>query len=140
MKKVNEEGISLQRLKNMRIAFIVQTVGIFAFLVYEAIMKGLSAAIGHPLWYVAIFTVLVQSGLDLIKSDDDFKTSNKQIKPWPYYRIVLIAALVGLAFGLLVKFGPDKSSSMDSLISGSVASIAFLLPFTIVHILRIKRG
>lgn len=40
MKKIKDERLIIQNLKNIRIAFIVQTIGISAILIYEVVTKG----------------------------------------------------------------------------------------------------
>jgi len=40
MKRIRDERLLLQNLKNIRVAFIVQTLGVVAILVYQAVTEG----------------------------------------------------------------------------------------------------
>ncbi|WP_244535659.1 hypothetical protein [Lentibacillus halodurans] len=57
--------MTLQNLKNIRIAFMVQSVGIIAILLYDVITKGLSTMTDNPLWFVFMVTVIVLTWLNL---------------------------------------------------------------------------
>ena len=41
MKKITDERLILLNLKNIRIAFIIQTLGVLGILGYDAVKKGL---------------------------------------------------------------------------------------------------
>jgi len=139
MKKIKDERLQMQNLKNIRIAFIVQTIGIFAILLYEAITEGVMEAADNPLWLVFMLTVAVLSWLNLKISVDVYDNANEQKKPRPYYRIVILSALVGAVLAFLAKFGPDHSNNSQALLVGSVVFVCFLIPFSFVHYLQKKR-
>lgn len=139
MKKIKDERLQMQNLKNIRIAFIVQTIGIFAILLYEVITKGIMEAKNNPLWFVFTLTVVVFTWLNLKINVDVYDNAHHQKKPGPYYRIVILTALVGTVFALLAKFGPDHSSNSEALLAGSVVFVCFLIPFSFVYYLRKKR-
>ena len=70
MKKIKDERLIIQNLKNIRIAFIVQTIGISAILIYEVVTKGPTEAIENPLWLVFMLTMVVFLWLHLKISID----------------------------------------------------------------------
>ncbi|WP_163970359.1 DUF6773 family protein [Oceanobacillus halotolerans] len=139
MKKVKDERLQLQNLKNIRIAFAVQTIGILGILLYEAIVDGVQAATDNPLWFVFMITMVVLMWLNLRISVDVYDDAKEQKKPGSFYRYVIISALVGLVIALLAKLGQDSSSNSEAFIVGAVVFMAFLIPFSFVHYLRKKR-
>ncbi|SET74071.1 hypothetical protein SAMN05421676_107145 [Salinibacillus kushneri] len=139
MKKIKDERLILQNLKNIRIAFLVQSAGIVAILLYETISKGFSEVSDNPLWFVFILTGVILSWLNLrISVDMDDKSGKKA--PGPYYPKVVIAAVVGMVSALLVKFGPDGGSTRNAIIIGIVLFVCFLASYSFVHYLRKKRS
>ena|SRR5690625_1827124 len=139
MRKIKDERLIMQNLKNIRIAFLVQTVGIIAVLVYQGVTEGIMNVFGSPLWFVLMITIVTLGWLNLRISVDVYDNAHNQKEPGPYYRIVIIALLVGFVLALLTKFGPDKSENLEAFIVGAVVFICFLIPFSFVHFLRKKR-
>jgi len=58
MKKVKDERLILQNLKNIRIAYIVQTVGIVVFLGYDLVTKGVDLLFENPFMLIIISAVI----------------------------------------------------------------------------------
>jgi cell division protein FtsW (lipid II flippase) len=77
--------------------------------------------------------------LHLKISVDMYDNAEKQKKPIPYHRVVIISALLGFILALVAKFGPDKSSNIDAFIVWIVVFICFLIPSTFVYYLLKKR-
>ncbi|GIN86208.1 hypothetical protein J6TS2_25940 [Heyndrickxia sporothermodurans] len=50
MKKIKDERLILQNLNNIRIAFIVQTLGIIGILGYDLFTNGIDEMRNNPLW------------------------------------------------------------------------------------------
>jgi len=138
-KKIKDERLVLRNLKDIRIAFVIQTIGIIAILVYTGVTDGVRAIMNHPLWIVFMITVIVLSFLSMRISVDMEDHEDKQKKPKPYYWTVILSIVIGAVVGLLTRFGPDHGSTRDALIMGSVIFICFLMSFTIAHYLRKKR-
>ncbi|WP_261311138.1 restriction endonuclease subunit S [Streptococcus agalactiae] len=63
MKKIKDERLKLQNLQNLRIVFMVQTLGILAILGYEFIRFGFDKVISDPLWLVFLITGIVNHHL-----------------------------------------------------------------------------
>lgn len=140
MKKIKDERLVIQSLKNIRITFLVQTVGILAILVYEFITNDVQAVFNHPLWIVLIVTSLVLISLNLKISVDIYDNAYGSTKPGPFYRIIILSIVVGVVLAFLAKLGPDKSNNMEALIVGGVVFVCVLIPFSFVHYLRKKRA
>lgn len=140
MRKIKDERLIIQNLKNIRIAFLVQTVGILVILAYELIQNGAHAMFNQPLWLVLIITLTVLLWLQLRISVDVYENVHGNKKPGSYYRIILLSLGVGIVLALFTRFGPDQSSNIEALITGSVVFVCFLIPFTVVYYLRRKRA
>ena len=50
MKKIRDERLILRNLKNIRIVFVIQTLGIVGILGYDLVTKGMDAMTSNPLW------------------------------------------------------------------------------------------
>ena len=100
MKKFVDERLVTQNLKNIRIAFVVQTIGIVAILIYEAIREGITEITKNPLWLVLLLTMVVFLWLHLKISVDVYDDVNKQKKPGPYYRVIILSTLIGVVLAL----------------------------------------
>lgn len=140
MMKMKDERLIIQNLKNIRIAFVVQTIGIVAILAYEAVTKGITEATENPLWLVFMLSMIVFIWLHLKISADIQDNVNKPKKLGPYYRVVIISALIGAILALLAKLGPDKSNNIEALILGGVVFVCFLMTYTYVYYLRKKQS
>lgn len=140
MKVIKDERLQVQNLKNIRIAFVVQSVAILAILLYEIITDGVMEATSNPLWMVFLLTIVVLSWLNLGVSVDVYDSTREQKKPGPYYRVFILSVLVGFIMALFAKFGPDSSSNSGALLVGSVVFVCFLIPFSFAHYIIKKRS
>src|SRR5690625_3076729 len=116
MKKIKDERLILQNLKNIRTAFIVQTIGIIGILVYQAISEGVMAFTKNPLWMLLLIVGVVLNYQNLIIAND---MEDKKSNPGPYYRVIMLAVIVGAIIGLLVKFFPGDGNP-NALLAGGV--------------------
>jgi len=138
MKKIKDERLIIENLKNIRIAFIIQSIGIIAILVYDGITKGVKEVIANPLWLVFIISnaVLIWGSLK-ISADMEEDTSKK--KQLPYYIIVIIIGILSVVFGILIKLTSENNSTREAIIMGIVVFISFLIPYSILYYLRKRR-
>ena len=81
MKKIKDERLILQNLINIRIAFIIQTIGIIGILVYQSISEGVIAFTGNPLWMLLLLVGVVLSYQNLMISND---IEDKKTNPGSY--------------------------------------------------------
>ncbi|HLR21456.1 MAG TPA: hypothetical protein VK087_05575 [Tissierellaceae bacterium] len=138
MKKIKDQRLIIENLKNIRIAFIIQSIGIIAILVYDGITKGVKEVIANPLWLVFIISnaVLIWKSLK-ISADMEEDTSKK--KQLPYYIIVIIIGILSVVFGILIKLTSENNSTKEAIIMGIVVFISFLIPYSILYYLRKRR-
>src|SRR5690625_4404452 len=137
-KKIKDERLILKNLKNIRIAFVIQTIGIIGILIYTGITKGVREITNDPLWFVFIITMIVFLLLTMRISVDVEDNIEKAKKPTSYIWLFLLSLVIGTSAGLLTKFGPDRGSIRDAFIIGSIVFICFLATFTIKYFLRKK--
>lgn len=135
MNKIKDERLILQNLKNIRVAFIVQTIGISGILVYQGIANGIMALTKNPLWILLLLVGIVLNYQNLIIAND---IEDKKTNPGSYYWILISAAVIGVVIGLLVKFFPGEGNP-NALLAGVAVSLCFLIPFSIVHFLLKRR-
>lgn len=135
MKKIKDERLILQNLKNIRVAFIVQTIGIIGILVYQAISDGMMAFTKNPLWMLLLLVGIVLNYQNLMIAND---IEDKKTNPGSYYWILISAIVIGIVVGLLVKFFPGDGNP-NALLAGTAVSLCFLIPFSIVHFLLKRR-
>lgn len=65
MKKITDERLVLRNLHNVRVTYIVQTIGILLILGYEFLQNGMEGVTNHPLWLVFILTSIVYAYLSM---------------------------------------------------------------------------
>lgn len=136
MKKIKDERLILQNLKNIRILYAVQTFGVICILAYDFMTKGLDGMTDNPLWGLFILTAVISSYLSMSISID---YENQYINP----KKRLILSLVVLTF-ISVSIGIatlyiDDFKVIDSVIVGSVLFICGLIPIIYVYYLRKAR-
>ena len=139
MKKIKDERLLLKNLKNIRIAFLVQSIGLFSVLTYIALTEGPREATGNLFFTVFILSMVVYLWLTLDISRDVSDHNEIEKRPAPYYRWVLLSAGVGIAIGHATRFGPDKSSVSDSLLVAGVVFVCFLILYSINYFIKKKR-
>lgn len=85
MKKIKDERLKLQNLKNIRIAYIIQTVGILGILGYDFIAKGPDGMRANPLWIVFMITAIISAYLSMSVSVDH-ESNEKEPKKGSFFR------------------------------------------------------
>lgn len=139
MKKIKDERLILQNLKNIRIAFIFQSLGILAILIYDGITNGIvNVSRNNPLWLVFMGTTIILSYLNMgISADTEEMKGNKAKKITPLYlKVVLSFAIGAIMFLIMILSG---SPIRDSIITGVIFFGCFLIPYFVSHYLRKKR-
>jgi hypothetical protein len=135
-KKIKDERLLLLQLKNIRIVFIFQNLSIIALLVYYGFRDGFVNVTKNPLWLIWIFSGVLMMYLQMGVSVD--MESEKKKKQGPYYEKVLLSLAIGIILGLIMVL--SGSPIRDSIISGFVMFICYLIPGSIIHYLRKKRS
>lgn len=129
MKKIKDERLLLQNLKNIRLAFIIQTLGIAVILVYKLITEGVRDAAQSPLLLLVyiVGVVLLYQNLQISNEMEDKKTD-----PGPFYRVILIAIVAGVFASVLTYYFPGEST-VSAMFVGVIVGVCFLIPFSIVY-------
>src|SRR5690554_5434261 len=96
MKRIRDERLLLQNLKNIRLAFIVQTLGLVAILVYQAVTEGIRQVVGNPLWLVLMLTMVVISVLQVGITFDVYDSTSMRKKIGPISLCLLYRSWLGL--------------------------------------------
>ncbi|MFD1452764.1 hypothetical protein [Oceanobacillus sojae] len=66
MKKIKDERLKLKNLKDIRVLFLIQTIGIVVgILGYDFGTKGIDGMTDNPLWYVFMITAIVSAYLSI---------------------------------------------------------------------------
>lgn len=136
MKKIEDERLKLQNLQNIRIAYIVQTVGILGILGYDLVTKGLEGMRANPLWIVFIITTVISAYLSMSISVDHESNRNSPKKSLSisFGVNLLISAAVGIFVSMT-----DGYTMVNGLVIGGILFICFLVPAMYIYYLRAKR-
>ncbi|MBH0167277.1 hypothetical protein IHV12_20340 [Fictibacillus sp. 7GRE50] len=136
MKKITDERLVLQNLKNIRIAYIIQTVGILGILGYDLVTKGFDGMRENPLWLVFILTTAISAYLSMSISADH--ESNK-INPQKSLSISLVVIVfISTVVGFFVSL-TDGFDIIDGVIMGGILFICGFIPIVYIYSLRKKR-
>lgn len=85
MKKIKDERLILQMLKNIRIVFLFQYIGVVGILGYIGFTEGIDQITKSPLWLLCMFTSILLAYLQLSVSID-VEEGEKEIQLTPYCR------------------------------------------------------
>lgn len=139
MKKIKDERLMLITLKNTRIAYLIQTIGILAILIYNQITSDLNSGFESPIFFVLMVSMTIFLFLQMRVSVDVEASKRKKHEPLPYYAFFLISLGIGLFIGL-VTFFVNQSHPATALTTGIVFFFSFLGSFSFMHYLRKKRS
>ncbi|HDR7911041.1 branched-chain amino acid ABC transporter substrate-binding protein [Bacillus pretiosus] len=138
MKKIKDERLILKTLKNIRIAFLFQSLGIIGILGYIGFTEGVDQITKSPLWLLFILTSIVLSYLQLSVSID-VEEGEKDIKLTPYYKIILRSLIVGTIIAIIyIIFSPERPL-FEAILTGSIFFICFLISYSISYFIKKRR-
>ena len=135
MKKITDERLVLRNLQHIRIAFIVQTLGILSILGYELYQGGLEGMRENPIWLVFILTSVVYAYLSMNVSVEH----EKEIKnPKRSFKISLcVITLIASSVAYLISITPDFGWG-DGLLIAAILLICGCIPIYYIYRLRMK--
>lgn len=136
MKIIEDERLKLQNLKNIRIAYLIQTTGIIGLLVYDFVKKGYDGMTENPLWYVLILTTVVYLYLSMGISVDHESEKRSPKKGLSISLIVLF--LTSVIITILIAL-TDGFNFIDGTIFGSILFICGLVPAIYIYRLRKRK-
>jgi 4-hydroxybenzoate polyprenyltransferase len=136
VKKVKDERLKMQNLKHIRIAYIVQTIGILGILGYDLVTTGLEGMRENPLWIVFMISTVIAAYLSMSISVDhegDQKDPRKGLMT-----SVMVVSTVTIVIGILVPVS-SSSTSFGGVVIGGIIFICGIAPAIYVYQLRKKR-
>jgi cell division protein FtsW (lipid II flippase) len=136
MKKIKDERLILQNLKNIRIAYIIQTAGILGILGYEIVTKGFDGMRENPLWLLFMITTIISAYLSISISADheSNEKSPKKSLIISLFVLVIISTIIGFFVSIT-----DGFTLLDGIIMGGILFICGLVPVFYIYYLRTKR-
>ncbi|PFD11592.1 branched-chain amino acid ABC transporter substrate-binding protein [Bacillus cereus] len=138
MKQIKDERLILQTLKNIRIVFLFQSLGIIGVLGYIGFTEGIDQITKSPLWLVFILTSIVLSYLQLSVSID-VEEGEKEIKLTPYYKFVFRSLIVGIVMAIIyIIFSPERPL-FEAILTGSILFICFLVSYSVSYFIKKRR-
>jgi len=137
MKKIIDERLKIKNLKNIRIAYIIQTLGILGILGYDLVTKGLEGMRANPLWFVFMITVVIFFYLSMSISVDH-ETNAKSPKKGINISI-LVLLIISTVIGIFVSI-TDGFNVFDGVILGGILFICGLVPVIYIYYLRKKQS
>lgn len=136
MKKIKDERLVQQNLNNIRVAYIIQTIGILGILGYDLVTKGFDGMRENPIWLVFMITTVISAYLSMnISVDHETKKGNPQ-KSMGISFVVL--ALISIVIGFLVSTS-EGFAVINGIIIGGIIFICGLVPIIYIYRLRVKR-
>ncbi|QST01069.1 hypothetical protein IMZ31_05750 [Pontibacillus sp. ALD_SL1] len=134
MKKIKDERLVLKNLKNIRTAYVIQTLGIIGILGYDVIQGGLDQMRSNPLWSVFMITTVISAYLSMSISVDEYPSKKSPRKGFLISLIVvtLISVAVGIAISLSTGIG-------TGILIGGVIFLCSVLPCAYFFYLRKQR-
>lgn len=135
MKKINDERLQLRNLKNIRIAYMVQTLGIIGILGYDFVTKGMDGMTANPLWFVFLITTIVSAYLSMnisIEHESEEKAPKKGL-----VISLSIWGVISIVVGVLA-FLSEGSNLMDGILIGGILLVCGIIPFYYTYRLRKK--
>lgn len=135
MKKIEDERLVLKNLKNIRIAFIVQTIGIIGILGYDLVTKGQEGMRENPLWLIFIMTSVIFAYLSMSISIDyeRKKSPQKQLLTG-----LIIIATISLLVGYFTTISKG-STLLDGIIMGGILFVCGFVPVMYMYCLRKRK-
>ncbi|TKH10133.1 branched-chain amino acid ABC transporter substrate-binding protein [Bacillus wiedmannii] len=138
VKKIKDERLILKTLKNVRIAFLFQSLGIIGILGYIGFTEGMDQITKSPLWLLFILTSIVLSYLQLSVSID-VEEGEKDIKLTPYYKIILRSLIVGTIIAIIYTIFSPERPLFEAILTGSIFFICFLISYSISYFIKKRR-
>lgn len=135
MEKIKDERLQLKNLKNIRITFIVQTLGIIGILLYDLINHGMDGMTDNPVWFVFILTGVINAYLSMSISVEHEKTKRS-----PVTRLYISLGVITLISLLFVTFIAltNGYNVMDGLLVGGIVFVCSVIPAFYMYGLRQK--
>ncbi|WP_212956754.1 MULTISPECIES: branched-chain amino acid ABC transporter substrate-binding protein [Bacillus] len=138
VKKIKDERLILQTLKNIRIVFLFQYIGVVGILGYIGFTEGMDQITKSPLWLLFMLTSILLAYLQLSVSID-VEEGEKEIKLTPYYKLVLRSLIVGIVMAIIyIIFSPERPL-FEAILTGGILFICFLGSYSVSYFIKKRR-
>ncbi|WP_074789234.1 branched-chain amino acid ABC transporter substrate-binding protein [Bacillus thuringiensis] len=138
VKKIKDERLILQTLKNIRMAFLFQYIGVVGILGYIGSTEGIDQITKSPLWLLFMLTSILLAYLQLSVSID-VEEGEKEIKLPPYYKLVLRSLLIGIIITIIYLIFSPERPLFEAILTGSVFLICFLVSYSVSYFIKKRR-
>lgn len=137
MKKIKDERLILKNLNNIRIAYLVQTLGIVVLLGYDIFTNGVDALIRNPLWIVLMLANTVYLWLSMEISVDSEENPKSPVKSFLISMAVLVVVAALLGFFVSISDGFNR---FNGIITSAIVFFSGFLPVIYIYYLQKKRS
>ena len=135
MKKIKDERLVLKNLQNIRIVYIVQTIGVLCILGYSFFQGGLEEMRANPLWLLFILTSVVFAYLSMNVNVANEKTVADPKKSFSISMVLLTAIAIIVAY--LTSITPNYGWT-EGVLLGVILFVCGLIPLYYIYRLRVK--
>ncbi|PGO46081.1 branched-chain amino acid ABC transporter substrate-binding protein [Bacillus thuringiensis] len=135
---MKDERLILQTLKNIRMAFLFQYIGVVGILGYIGSTEGIDQITKSPLWLLFMLTSILLAYLQLSVSID-VEEGEKEIKLTPYYKLVLRSLLIGIIITIIYLIFSPERPLFEAILTGSVFLICFLVSYSVSYFIKKRR-
>jgi len=135
MKKIKDERLVLKNLQNIRIVYIVQTIGVLCILGYSFFQGGLEEMRANPLWLLFILTSVVFAYLSMNVNVANEKTVADPKKSFSISMVILTAIAIIVAY--LTSITPNYGWT-EGVLLGVILFVCGLIPLYYIYRLRVK--
>lgn len=137
IQRIKDERLILKNLQNIRVAYVVQTLGILGILGYDYVTKGMEGMIKNPLWFLFIVTTIVLAFLSM-NIRVDYESSKKSPERSLLFSVIVLT-LICLAFGIFTALS-EGFKVMNGVVIGGIIFICGLVPLLFLYGIRKKRN
>src|SRR5699024_5950543 len=133
IKKITDERLQLKNLKNIRVLFIIQNIGMISILGYDLVTRGMDGMTSNPLWFLLLLTGVISGYLSLSISIDH--ESEERSPKKGFITSLIVAALISIVVGFFVSW-TDGFGPINGIVIASIIFICSLAPILYIHYLR----
>lgn len=136
MKRIKDERLILRNLQNIKIAYIVQTIGILCILGYNFFQGGLEEVRTNPLWLLLMLTTVVYLYLSMSVTVEHEKKIKNPKKSFllGFIGLIFISVIVGYLISIT-----QSSDGRTGVQFGFIFFICSLVPLYYVYRLRLRQ-
>jgi hypothetical protein len=136
VKKITDERLIVRNLQHIKIAFIVQTIGILCILGYEVFKGGVEGMTKTPLWIVFMLTSVLYGYLNMSVSVEYEKKQKDPVRS--FFISLFVITIIAVAFAILTSITPHFNWG-DGFLIGGIIFVCGIIPVSYVYRLRIKQ-